>query len=64
MQIQKGLCTFDRESISRNNRDKDLNNPNLYFLSDVLIAVALLNLKVPSVALSGLSLSVLKLQQP
>ena len=57
MQIQEGLCTFDIVSISRNNRDKDLKNPNLYFLSDVLIAVALLNLKVPFVALSGLSLS-------
>ena len=36
---------------------KDLRNPNLYFLSNVLIAVVLLNLKVPFVALSGLSLS-------
>ena len=57
MQIQEGLCTFDRVSISRNNHYKDLRNPNLYFLSDVLIAVTLLNLKVPFVALSGLSLS-------
>ena len=57
MQIHEGLCTFDRVSISMNNRDKDLKNPNLYFLSHVFIAVALLNLKVPFVALSGLSLS-------
>ena len=57
MQIQEGLCTFDKVSISRNNRDKDLKNPNLCFLSDVLIAIALLDLKVPFVAISGLSLS-------
>ena len=29
----------------------------IYFLSDVLVAVALLDLKVPFVAISGLSLS-------